>query len=573
MNRLYISIAALLTCAALGAQNLDPTVEVRRTYEGKLLEAHKPSLEMSVPDSVTRFDLDFDYSVFSNPYKGAYEFNPYKMLMSPLTGRDSQRKFHMRVGAGYELHPYLDLSWAAVSKDRFHLDVWASHKSYVGKYRNIFYSPSSEKLTWNKTDKTFGYDLATNAGTTLRYDWYRGRFDMNAAYYGIHQKNMFRSGRSYDGVDVSLALSSKSEEEHYFLYDIRADYRFGADKYLNDTRNRLHEHVVSFNAVLGQVFGSRGSLLFDVGADFVSMASPVSTYAAGIHFVPHYAIAHGRWNFDVGVRLGLIFPSFAKGGQALYSTKGQFVYPDVKISVAAIPDAMKVYAKVGGGERMNTLASVLERNRHADAGFGTVKSPIFDNTIERVSAAVGLEGRIGSRFSYDVRARYGYVHNALMDGVALDGGKYRPILGYASYNRFQTIVECALRTDPFELEVEAVYDLTRFVTEPVGLFEPAEFEGNASLTYNWNRRIFVGADVRWATSMKGMIEVLSDSVISEAEAKIPGYADLGINFEYAFNRRISLWARGGNLLNMTIQRSPLFAEGGINFTAGICLNF
>lgn len=573
MNRLYISIAALLTCAALGAQNLDPTVEVRRTYEGKLLEAHKPSLEMSVPDSVTRFDLDFDYSVFSNPYKGAYEFNPYKMLMSPLTGRDSQRKFHMRVGAGYELHPYLDLSWAAVSKDRFHLDVWANHKSYVGKYRNIFYSPSSEKLTWNKTDKTFGYDLATNAGTTLRYDWYRGRFDMNAAYYGIHQKNMFRSGRSYDGVDVSLALSSKSEEEHYFLYDIRADYRFGADKYLNDTRNRLHEHVVSFNAVLGQVFGSRGSLLFDVGADFVSMASPVSTYAAGIHFVPHYAIAHGRWNFDVGVRLGLIFPSFAKGGQALYSTKGQFVYPDVKISVAAIPDAMKVYAKVGGGERMNTLASVLERNRHADAGFGTVKSPIFDNTIERVSAAVGLEGRIGSRFSYDVRARYGYVHNALMDGVALDGGKYRPILGYASYNRFQTIVECALRTDPFELEVEAVYDLTRFVTEPVGLFEPAEFEGNASLTYNWNRRIFVGADVRWATSMKGMIEVLSDSVISEAEAKIPGYADLGINFEYAFNRRISLWARGGNLLNMTIQRSPLFAEGGINFTAGICLNF
>ena len=109
MNRLYISIAALWTCAALGAQNLDPTVEVRRTYEGKLLEAHKPSLEMSVPDSVTRFDLDFDYSVFNNPYKGAYEFNPYKMLMSPLTGRDSQRKFHMRVGAGYELHPYLDL--------------------------------------------------------------------------------------------------------------------------------------------------------------------------------------------------------------------------------------------------------------------------------------------------------------------------------------------------------------------------------------------------------------------------------------------------------------------------------
>jgi hypothetical protein len=33
-----------------------------------------------------------------------------------------------------------------------------------------------------------------------------------------------------------------------------------------------------------------------------------------------------------------------------------------------------------------------------------------------------------------------------------------------------------------------------------------------------------------------------------------------------------LWARGGNLLNMTIQRTPLYAQGGISFTVGICLN-
>ena len=42
--------------------------------------------------------------------------------------------------------------------------------------------------------------------------------------------------------------------------------------------------------------------------------------------------------------------------------------------------------------------------------------------------------------------------------------------------------------------------------------------------------------------------------------------------EYVFNRKISLWLRGGNLLNMEIQRNLLFAEKGINFTAGICLN-
>ena len=56
------------------------------------------------------------------------------------------------------------------------------------------------------------------------------------------------------------------------------------------------------------------------------------------------------------------------------------------------------------------------------------------------------------------------------------------------------------------------------------------------------------------------------------DAEIPGYADLGIYFEFATSRALSFWVRGGNLLNMTIQRNPLFAEKGINFTAGICLN-
>ena len=59
---IYTLLAASLTfCSvAASAQNLDPTVEVNRSYEGKLMEVHKPMLEMAVPDSVLRFDLDFD---------------------------------------------------------------------------------------------------------------------------------------------------------------------------------------------------------------------------------------------------------------------------------------------------------------------------------------------------------------------------------------------------------------------------------------------------------------------------------------------------------------------------------
>ena len=73
--RLYRHIFLIFAAAAafaqsLLAQNLDPTVEVNRAYEGKLMEVHKPVLKMEVPDSVMQFDLDFDYSVFDRPHKG-----------------------------------------------------------------------------------------------------------------------------------------------------------------------------------------------------------------------------------------------------------------------------------------------------------------------------------------------------------------------------------------------------------------------------------------------------------------------------------------------------------------------
>ena len=57
----------LAVCGTVSAQDLDPTVVVSRAYEGQLAEVNKPLFDMMVPDSVTRFELDFDYTVFEQP--------------------------------------------------------------------------------------------------------------------------------------------------------------------------------------------------------------------------------------------------------------------------------------------------------------------------------------------------------------------------------------------------------------------------------------------------------------------------------------------------------------------------
>ena len=74
-NKFVISLFLCVSAVSAAAQDLDPTVEVSREYEGKLVEVHKPVLNMAVPDSLTHFALDFDYSVFANPYQSIPAFD------------------------------------------------------------------------------------------------------------------------------------------------------------------------------------------------------------------------------------------------------------------------------------------------------------------------------------------------------------------------------------------------------------------------------------------------------------------------------------------------------------------
>ena len=101
---------------------------------------------------------------------------------------------------------------------------------------------------------------------------------------------------------------------------------------------------------------------------------------------------------------------------------------------------------------------------------------------------------------------------------------------------------------------------------------PAALTGDVSFEYNWSKRIFAGIDCDFSTGRHGGVWIKIPGGPGVEKAVIPGYVDLGVNFEYAISRSLSVWARGGNLLNMTIQRNPLYAEKGLSATVGICLN-
>lgn len=566
-----IALAALFAAAnSSKAQDLDPTVVVNKAYESKLVQVHKPSFEMAVPDSVTRFDLDFDYLVFEQPYKGADGFTPYVLNMKPTATVATLSDLYLNAGVGYTLHPTLDVVWSPLKSRVFKFDVYAHHRSYVGSYRSFRPFNSSDPVlkvdSWRESggDRAHwaGYDLKSVAGVDGRYETASLSADFDVSYYGLASKDLNKK-RMYDALDVKLGVSSKPKHGSYFKYDVAAAYRFAEDKldYIYYADDYLGEHVFDVDATVGRVMTGGHQVLVDVEAD-VAMYSRSVLWQASI--TPHYVFRKGAWNVDAGVRV---------------STKGQIVYPDVKAYYAVIPDAMRLYARIGGGNRLNTYASLLERNHHVDTRFGMAEKGLMNITVERVSAALGVEGRIGSIFSYDLHTGYANYASDVLDAVILSTSpasgeeeQYLPAVGYASYQKYFASAHWLLLSDDirFDGKVEYTYawDLDGFG----GMFLPAAVTGDVSFEYNWSKRIFAGVDCGFSTGRHGAVWVKIPGGPGLEDALIPWYADLGVNFEYAVNRSVSVWARGGNLLNMTIQRNPLYAEKGISLTVGICLN-
>ena len=416
LYRIFPLVLAALAALPASGQNLDPTVEVSRAYEGKLMEVHKPQLKMAVPDSVLRFDLEFDYSVSESPYKGAYEFSPYTLDMKPSPTFRDINSFYLKAGAGYQLHPVFDMVWSPVFKSPFRMNVYASHRSFVGKYHTMANpSLSDAEAVLGKMEKTDGssrawpgYDLRTKAGVEGRYDWQNAFFGFDAGYEGLHQqeRKFHVSGRGYNSAVVNLVTASKNHPDVPLQYKADVSYRFAED-ILTDTalpETSLMENDFAVEGDLAYAFHNGDRLALDLGYDMAMVDGGLFAAGGDFDVVPHYVMDRNRWHLDVGVRISAAFR--ADGISDMYGYEDQTVYPDVRVEYKAIPDAMKVYLDLGGDSRINSYADLLAHNPRAHMRYGRGLWNILDIEDERFALAAGLEGRIGTRFSYNLSGGY-----------------------------------------------------------------------------------------------------------------------------------------------------------------------
>ena len=552
----FIAVIVLAASLPAAAQNLNPTVEVQNSYMGKLIEAGKPQLEMAVPDSLTRFDLDFDYSVMETPYKGGYEFNPYLVDLKPEAAGERKPSLFFHAGAGYVLRPEVDLLYDPALKGPLSMDIYARHRSYFGEY-----------------DYGDGYDAKTVGGLAGRYVAKHGTFKFGAGYYGLHTKyDILDKGvapgleldrelkQSLNALDLSAGFKSEGTK---IGYGLAAALRAGQE-------NGRSLYELGFNGGFSPSLCKYGRISIDFEGTYDMYDFNERTYAGTFYVIPSVSGIYKGLSYFLGVRMGTAFYGAENG--LVGSKKGQGFYPEAHVSYTLVKDHLNVYADVSGNGRVDSYTDLKEWNHFVAAQTGLV-----DNTVEKLSVSAGLRGNIVSPLRFDISAGWRAVDNGCFNYFqSFDVGQQGTIITdpdevvriflpcVMRENFEEKFARIKLAWDRKPLLVEGAFNYSSYSFKD-GVYEymikPSQVTGSFRMRYNYVDRLFAGVSADFASKQD----------CYKKEYELPAYVDLGLNAEYVMTPRFSVWAKLGNVLNNKIARHPVCVERGVSLIGGITL--
>ena len=584
------------------AQSFDPTVTVTKTYEGKTIQASKPGLVMTVPDSLKYFDLQFDYSVFDNPYKGAYEFNPYLMDIRPKADTYHGSEFYMKVGVGYEIKPIFEIVWSPEFKKRnFSMNLYGNLDSFFGEYKTISRvtgDDGSVDLTYDKVNGHWsGYDALTQVGLNGRFDGKKAVFTFNTDYEGIHtsQHLPYSAGfdltpisvkqhRSYNSLKAGLNLCSKDNSVRGMVYDVRADYLFSSEssgnsiEYAPSHTGAIYSHEFQIGGMFTKGFNRKGGLCIEAGFDMATI-SGLDKSGGILSVVPKYILRRSKFTLDAGVRLEA--PVWKHN---IVSKVGQIIYPELKLRYSPFGKYFNIDLEVTGGDKLNTYGDMIRRDHHFSGLYTkSMSMPLLDATNEIIGFKLALSGDFKRGFRYYVAGGYrdyrSLPHYGAF-GILDTSGEFlspAPVMIYNSAKGFFADARLGWQNESWD--IGGYFGWTNMSDGNDMTFDIPHYKASAHVRYNWRNRIFAGVTCDFVSESHAKLLDKSTEGQYVVSAKypemmtMPYFVDLSLDFEYRFSRCFSVCVAGGNLANMTIQRIPVYSDPGINFTIGICLRF
>lgn len=524
-GKMTLVFFTLALAATVRAQSINQSVEVNNDFESVMREVRKLGVDMSVPDSLLSFDYNFDYSVFDSPYKGAYEFSPYTIQITPEASRYDGRKLFLRAGAGFFLHPELNAVYAPGMGKNSAGSIYARGGGYV---------------------QGDGHDLSGDLGFENRWVLPNSVAEVGGSYRGVFTEDAHGS-INYSSIGLNAGIRSLSSGS-YFYYDVNFDFRFGDENFFQMGSQK--ENILRLKGTVGPVIKNQYRVFVDFDLRQVFSSGFHKASSSFVSLYPHLSFLLGPVILNAGARMDY-------AGDLIFS-------PAAEASVKVFKKTSTLFAGVTGGLNMKTVYDYKMSNHRFNTYW--MFNPGMDEFSgfqfverEKINFYGGLNGHLGNFFQYAVRGGYSLKGNSPLESIS----RTVPVYSFVNYGMIYGNAVLSVESERVSLSAGAEIRKT-FMPAGAVCFAPAWCVGNLEFSYNWNKRFWAGCSIDLSASRAAMG--------MEGVGSVPSFVDLGLNAEYKINSRWGAWVKGGNLLGKNIQRVPGYVEKGPYFTLGITLS-
>lgn len=545
-------------------------VNVVKPYTPTLSDAFKVKQTPVLNDSITTAKKPVDYSIFSVPV--ASTFTPAKGKAATVEKAKPETLFDNYATLGFG--NYTTILGELFTNFRINRTDQAglsfTHHSTQGDIDGILLSNNyfDTRLAGNYTSRAQDLSYEVKGGIQHQIvNWYGTNSIVNAfdlaQLDAIDPQQTYFSGFLRGNIGLEDNLFETGELEIRFMSDA-----FSSSEVHLVAKPEFLFPLEQFDLKVG---GSIDFLSGGFERDYFNLTSLDYGYA-------NFGIAPALIYTDDDLTLNLGVEAVI-GLDTENSESNFYLYPQIQASYRLVDEVVIAYGGAEGGLKQNSFYNLKEGNQFVSPTLAIMP------TNEQFEVFAGLKGKLSSNVGYNIRASYGQAENYAFYQINPYKGRLPELEGYEYGNSFNVLFDDLNTLEVFgELKFAAAQGFSLGVNASVFSYSTDQAEAwnlpglRATLfsDFDITDKLYGGVSLFFVGERK---EFFANTQIGVAQdpfntvVTLDSYLDANAHLGYRVNERLSIFAKGSNLLNDNYEKWLLFPVQGIQGLLGATYKF
>lgn len=555
-----IAICTLLATLSTPAMaQMDNVVEVETNYRPALKDADKINVSPKFEEStVNHYNVTYSSKAYSTDQ---FVFQPMWPATNPNLLR-SEKKMFATFGYGTEgnvlgrLAGQIDLSRGNA------IQIDYSTRGFNGEAEQL--QEIKDKDEWtsryyaNRLSAAFVHQFSNNAELRIGGGYGADVFNYQPTYMknsGKWEKGNIDTDKQHNDIyEGNISLSPYTFGK--FAIGADASYRHFGQKYLTNMADKYSEDLIEAELSPEYDLGNGMKVDADLGFDYARYGMDGVDGHTAFDATPHFCYE----NSDIDLKAGV------------YVNSELEVAPDVEFTYHLNPE-IDIYAVAAGGETKQDFRTFSQMSPYFmlapgnAAGGLTGSEPIeMDNSFDQLRARAGVRINPVNGLYADISAGYDIRENVAelqnISNSCMNGGLLTNSVTFAdSKLLYANLTLNYSYKDILTADLQGQYNKWDWDDGQTYTWRPV-VDAHCRLSYRIINGLRIGADVLFQTF---------DTADQCYER--PNTIDLGASVAYTFPFRLTLYAKGNNLIGNSHDHYLGYRSTGMNFLFGAAISF